>query len=471
MSRDTSSAAWGYVALVWATLGVLGLASHAVAPLESADFVPLLALLLLGLLARTLPDSIVSLAGDGVRFSFFGIVTLAAAVLVGPLGGALVGIGPTLAQPVRMRLIRRVFNAGMFGVVGIVGGLAYLAAGGADPLSVSGTSAVMLQIGLPLIAADLAQAATNALILSGIMSLTSGVPFWVHVRALLTSTGFAYVGYGVVAFLLVVLWGPGHIQWFSAVLTVVPLLVVWWVFAQFGAELEAHERTTVTLVAALDVRHPGAAAHAHRVAILCDWIGESLRVAPKTLGELRTAGLLHDIGMLAVRDRSPREVREHPLLGVRMLAGISFAAPVLPAVAAHHERLDGTGYPAGVSAGDIPLGARVIAVADAFDALTSGTVDHEPLTPRSALLRLEDDPGLDPAVVSALQRATERHGVLDVGESEDWLSRAKLGDMARAETESVMRSGAAPVATELPTAARAADWIMRHDHPDDRLGL
>jgi hypothetical protein len=470
MSRDTPSGTWRYVALVWAVVGLLGLFAHVRTPLTAAAVVPLVALLLLGLLARTLPDSIISLSGDGVRFSFFGIVTLAAAVMVGPLGGALVGIIPTLARPVRMRPIRRWFNAGMFGVVGLVGGLAYAAAGGVDPLSVAGAADVLLYIGIPLIVADLAQAATNAVVLSGMMTVTAGVPFWVYVRSLLASTGAAYIGYGVVAFLLVVLWGPAQIHWFSAVLTVVPLLVAWWVFGQFGAELEAHERTMDTLVAALDVRHPGAAAHSQRVAILCDWIGESLRVGPKALVEMRTAGLLHDVGLLGAREGDPREVRDHPLVGVRMLDGISFAIPALPSIAAHHERLDGSGYPRGTSGSDIPLGARVVAVADAFDALTTGTADLPALAPRSALGRLAQDPGLDREVVAALERAVDRHGVREAS-GEDWLGRAKLGERARAENEAGPRASMATVAAELAQGASHTTWITRHDHPQDRLGL
>jgi len=256
----------------------------------------------------------------------------------------------------------------------------------------------------------------------------------------------------------------------------VPLLVAWWVFAQFGAELEAHERTMDTLVAALDVRHPGAAAHSQRVAILCDWIGESLRVGPKVLVEMRTAGLLHDIGLLGVREGDPGEVRDHPVVGTRMLDGISFAIPALPAIAAHHERMDGSGYPRGTFGPDIPLGARVVAVADAFDALTSGTAEHPAVAPRTALQRLAEDRGLDPDVVAALERAAERHGVLEAS-GQDWLGRAKLGERVRAESDAGPRLTMATMATmatkaaELALEASNVTWITRHDHPQDRLGL
>lgn len=156
-----------------------------------------------------------------------------------------------------------------------------------------------------------------------------------------------------------------------------------------------------------------------------------------------------------------------------MLDGISFANPALPAIAAHHERMDGSGYPRGMFGPDIPLGARVVAVADAFDALTTGTAEHPAVAPRTALQRLSDDRGLDPDVVAALERAAERHGVLEAS-GQDWLGRAKLGEGARAESDAGPRLTMATMATmaaELALEASNATWITRHDHPRDRLGL
>lgn len=454
----------GFVLFVWVLLAALAVFGHQLAPVDRGDIVPLVALLLLGALSRVLPDSLVMLSGDGVRFSFFGIVILAGAVLVGPLGGAIIGVLVTLLRAGNVWSLRRVFNAGMFGVTGLVGGLVYTLMGGADPMGVHGTTDVLLLVGVPLIAADLAQAATNALLLSGIIWVTAGVPFWVQVRNLLSTTGVAYVAYGVIAFLFVVLWGPAGLSWFSAVLTVVPLLVAWWAFGQYGAELEAHERTTDTLVAALDMRHAGAAAHAQRVAMLCGWIGESLRISPRGLGELRTAGLLHDIGLLASRD-GDESVLDHPVTGVRMLADISFAAPVLPVIAAHHERLDGSGYPHGMLGPEIPLGSRIVAVADTFDALTLGTTELGALSPQDALDRIEQDPGLDQDVVAALRQAAERHGFLEAPAG-GWLGHAKFAERTPTESVEGIRVSIARIAAELAQEPMTPSWITRHDHPD-----
>ncbi len=470
MTRDSTSAgARTYVSIVWLSVLALGIVGHLMDPLQASDVIPLVALLLLGILSRILPDAVISLSGDGVRFSFFGIVVLAAAVMVGPLGGAVVGIGTTMVRSGPLLSMRRLFNSGMFGVTGLIGGMAYQGLGGADPLAVTGSSEVLLQVGIPLIVADLAQAATNALLLSGMIWVTAGVPFWVQLRNLLTATGPAYVGYGAVAFLLVVLWGPGTITWFSALLTVVPLIVTWWVFSQFGAELEAHERTTDTLVAALDMRHPGAAAHSQRVAMLCGWIGESMRLGPRALTELRTAGLLHDVGLLGTREGAVVEVIQHPVTGARMLADISFAAEVLPAIAAHHERMDGSGYPHGMVGPEIPLGARIIAVADTFDALTVGTDENPPLSTRAALERLGEEPGLDQPVVLALAQAAERHGFIEAP-GDSWLRYSKFAEWTPSDNDAGMRLSMATIAASLAQTTPESTWITRHDHPDHRWG-
>jgi hypothetical protein len=151
-----------------------------------------------------------------------------------------------------------------------------------------------------------------------------------------------------------------------------------------------------------------------------------------------------------------------------MLEGISFAAPALPAIAAHHERVDGSGYPRGLLGPDIPLGARVIAVADGFDALTVGTPDAAPLSPQEALDQLGADRGLDPAIVDALARAVERHGILEVTEGADWSAGARVGGRARPASDTGRPGAAARSTTVLAAESLTPSWVIRHDHPRHR---
>ena len=123
--------------------------------------------------------------------------------------------------------------------------------------------------------------------------------------------------------------------------------------------------------------------HAHRVALYSIRLARRLGLTADVAENIGIGGLLHDVGKLGLSDRifSNRttrlygemlnEVRRHPDMGVALLKGINGLGPVLDFVHLHHERLDGSGYPYGLKANDIPLGARIIAVADCFDAITT----------------------------------------------------------------------------------------------------
>ena len=123
--------------------------------------------------------------------------------------------------------------------------------------------------------------------------------------------------------------------------------------------------------------------HARRVALYSMRLARRMGLSLEEVANIGIGGLVHDIGKLGLSDRifSNRtthlygemldEVRRHPGMGVALLQGIDSLAPVLDFVHLHHERLDGSGYPYGLKADEIPLGARIIAVADCFDAITT----------------------------------------------------------------------------------------------------
>jgi HD-GYP domain-containing protein (c-di-GMP phosphodiesterase class II) len=135
--------------------------------------------------------------------------------------------------------------------------------------------------------------------------------------------------------------------------------------------------------AALGTKDSYTQRHAHRVALYSTRLARRLGLSVEDAGNIGIGGLLHDVGKLGLSDRifsnrTPRlygdmldEVRRHPDMGVALLKGIDSLAPVLDFVHLHHERLDGSGYPYGLTADEIPLGARIIAVADCFDAMTT----------------------------------------------------------------------------------------------------
>ena len=169
---------------------------------------------------------------------------------------------------------------------------------------------------------------------------------------------------------------------------------------------------------AIEAKDPYTAGHSSRVAENAVAIGERIGLRSAALEELRNAGLIHDVGKIGVSeaiiqknerlsDREWEEMKQHPLHGENIASPIPFLASVLPGVKWQHERYDGYGYPDGISQERIPLMARILAVADAFDAITSERPYRDPRSPEEALEEILRHSGsqFDPRVVKAFEAA------------------------------------------------------------------
>jgi HD-GYP domain-containing protein (c-di-GMP phosphodiesterase class II) len=196
--------------------------------------------------------------------------------------------------------------------------------------------------------------------------------------------------------------------------------------AQLRAELEAltsdasgrgpeAAQRVLTLVAALSVHDPRTRGHAERVRILTDMLAEEMRLPEQDRHMLRWASLLHDIGKLSVPASVLRKadvpdesewvaLRRHPEEGDRLLGAVrEWLGPWASAVAHHHEHYDGSGYPRGLRGEEISLGGRIVALADAFEAMTARRPYSRPLSPRVAREELVRRAGtqFDPEVCRA----------------------------------------------------------------------
>jgi putative nucleotidyltransferase with HDIG domain len=185
-----------------------------------------------------------------------------------------------------------------------------------------------------------------------------------------------------------------------------------------GETRSAYVGAIRALAAALDARDPCTAGHSERVSAVSVSIGRRMHLSDADLDVLRLGALLHDIGKIGVADeilRKPgpltreefEQIKRHPALGALILRKVPFLEPHLPIVELHHERPDGRGYPFGLRRDDIPLLARIVHVADAFDAMTSARAYRRAPGVEVALAELRRFKGtqFDPATVEALEAA------------------------------------------------------------------
>ncbi|MCP9496023.1 MAG: response regulator [Pyrinomonadaceae bacterium MAG19_C2-C3] len=183
---------------------------------------------------------------------------------------------------------------------------------------------------------------------------------------------------------------------------------------------EAYRATLKSLVASLETRDAETHGHSERVVNYSLCLGRELGLDGEQMRELEFGSLLHDIGKLGVPDavlRKPSSLdadewacmREHPALGQQILRGIDFLNGSLAVVGQHHEKWDGTGYPNGLRSENIDLKARIFAVADAYDAITSDRVYRAGRPFAAALDELIKYSGrqFDPQVVAAFQRVPQ----------------------------------------------------------------
>jgi putative nucleotidyltransferase with HDIG domain len=186
--------------------------------------------------------------------------------------------------------------------------------------------------------------------------------------------------------------------------------------------------TVRALTRAIEAKDASTLGHSERVVQTAQKIAEVMRLSREQRDSLRFGGILHDIGKIGLSDdalaASPSAsdpgdpgdmlVRLHPLIGASILEPIEFLRPALDIVRYHHERWDGRGYPEGLQGEDIPLLARVIAVANAYEGLTGADAGPR-LSSQDALADIERDAGrrYDPVVVKALASSLASEGMLE----------------------------------------------------------
>jgi hypothetical protein len=408
-----SRVGWLYVGAVIAA-GVIVLASG---PYTSLDWGQLA---VLGLLLVACESAATLVSARGLAWSANTMASLAAVVLCGPVGAAVVSCGTLLGLRRGPSPVQRLFNTSMYVLSAYLSGRAFLAFGGHT--GPPGPSAFPGLIG-PFAVAAAVHVAVNFLLLNAVFWLTSE-PGSTNVRdrvGLDFKLWVTDLGYGAFGVLIAALWsvlGP-----FTPVLVLIPVLVARWAVAQFAAQQRAYEATVSALCQAVETKDFYTRGHSERVSRGAVMIATEIGMRPERVGAIRYAGMLHDVGKLGVptsvlqkrgslTDDEYAAIQLHPMRGLDMVREIGFLDEALAGIMHHHERIDGRGYPMGLAGDEIPEFARVLGVADAFDAMTSDRSYRgaRPIPEAIAELRKWAGKQFDPAFVDAFLAALEREG-------------------------------------------------------------
>nr|WP_245791298.1 HD-GYP domain-containing protein [Actinacidiphila rubida] len=339
-------------------------------------------------------------------------VLLAGALLLPPAAAALVAVPGSLAgRPAPW--VRRCWRAAHLAVAVWAASLAARLLGGPAALRAGDLPYALLPAAA---AAVVFCAAATALTGAVLVTAEHCPPSAAWGEPLLGALG-PHLTYGMVALTTALLWLRGY-GVFAAVLVPLPMYVACWVFARARRERAAHDATVRALVQAVDLKDPYTRGHSERVGRASALIAGELGMDGDRVDTLRLAGILHDVGKLGVPTRvlrktgplDPEErrlIQLHPEYGHEMTRGLAFLDEARAAILHHHERLDGSGYPHGLTGDQIPESARVVAVADAFDAMTSTRSYRPARSVAYAVAELHRCAGtqFDPPVVAALARA------------------------------------------------------------------
>ncbi|GGO85662.1 HD-GYP domain-containing protein [Wenjunlia tyrosinilytica] len=356
-------------------------------------------------------------------------VLLTGVLMLPPPAAALVAVpGALIGRPARRPALlpaaghagapRRVWNAAQLAVAAAAASAVHQWAGGPRILRDAEFPRALGTAGLATLTFWLVAGA----LMSGVLVTASRRAPMDALRRVLVPSLAPSVAHGVVGLTMAVLW-TGPYGPLAAVLALLPMYVSCWVFAQYHREQAAHHATVRALVQAVDLKDEYTRGHSERVGRASVMIGREIGIPEERIEALRFAGTLHDVGKLGVPTRllrksgrlTPEErgiVQRHPEYGHEMVRGIEFLEEALSAILHHHERLDGSGYPYGLSGAGIPQFARVVAVADAFDAMTSNRVYRaaRPVSVAMEELRACAGSQFDPDMVNALIRAVTRQG-------------------------------------------------------------
>ncbi len=236
-----------------------------------------------------------------------------------------------------------------------------------------------------------------------------------------------YVVLAIMAFTMTLIYNSSSSNWkpISILLFFVPLLLVSHSFRLYADIRQSYLKTVRTIAAAIEANDFYTKGHSERVAELALAMGKELKFPERELQNLEYVALLHDVGKIGIpetilnkpgplSDEEYEEIKRHPAIGADILQKIEFLSTKSNVILHHHEKLDGSGYPMGLKGDNIPLEARILAIVDAYDAMTTDRPYRRAKTPKESVDELINCSGthFDPELVEVFVYLIKKMGVI-----------------------------------------------------------
>ena len=362
------------------------------------------------------------LTKGGSTMSVSYAIDFASLLLLGPHETMLIALASawcqcTLRMSTRNPVYRTLFSMASLAITVQVAGAVFASLGGV-PGALAQTAAAIAK---PLGGAATAYFITNTLLVAVVIGLStkqSVVKTWKDNFLWSAPSYFVGAAVAIAAQWALLAWGI----WVTLLLAA-PLYFTYRTYKLYLGRIadeqrhvqemaDLHLATIEALALAIDAKDQTGQSHIRRVQVYAAGLARALGMSDNDIQGVKTAALLHDIGKLAVPEHilskpGPltheefQKIRIHPQIGAEIISAVPFPYPVAPLILSHHERWDGKGYPQELQGAEIPLGARILAVVDQFDALTSDRPYHKAVTREAAVAVLQEEAGkaLDPSVV------------------------------------------------------------------------
>jgi len=347
--------------------------------------------------------------GFPVDFVLILVYGPALAMLITALG-ALIG---EIIEKERRSWYKIIFNASQFALSAGIAGIVYQELGG-----VIGTTNLTGYI-IPALICALTYYFINSSLFVMVIHLAEGISLWSIWKTKLKGIITTYIALAPIGFIMAMVYVTIGI--WGIILFFFPLILARRSFELYTKMRKVYLETIRALAAAIDAKDPYTKGHSERVAEASIAIAQELNLSDQDIENIEYTALLHDIGKIGIKDKilskkgslTDQEfdkIKEHTIMGAKIIEPVDFLKNSYKVIYHHHERYNGKGYPDGIKSEGIPILARIIAVADAYDAMGSDRPYRKKLNKDKILKELKDQSGkqFDPEAVKALISVLDR---------------------------------------------------------------